>query len=336
MDRQLLGRDEELGRLGAFVDRVALGPEGLVVDGEAGIGKTELWRHTVAAARERGYAVLEARPSEAERELSFAGLSDLLVGLGDEIGALPAPQRRPLAVALLIEESGGSPPDARAIAIATLELLRRLASRAPLLVAVDDGQWLGPPGAAPLAFALRRLRTERVGALLACRGGDLKALELDRFTAPERIDVGPLSLGAVRRLLGERLGVTFPRTTLRRLYERSGGNPFFALELGRALQDRGGALAPGDELPVPVDLARLVRERLASRPPETAEPLAAVAALAEPARRLVEADGALDPAFAAGVLVLEGGRVRFAHPLLAAAAYEALPPGGRMALHRRL
>src|SRR3954470_24843221 len=89
MDRQVLGRDEELGRLGAFVDRGALGPEGLVLDGEAGIGKTELWRHAVEAARERGYAVLEARPSQAERELAFAGLSDLLAGCGDELGALP-------------------------------------------------------------------------------------------------------------------------------------------------------------------------------------------------------------------------------------------------------
>ena len=335
-DRHVLGRDEELARLGAFLDRVAVGPAGLVLDGEAGIGKTELWRSAVAGAREGGYAVLEARPSEAERELTFAGLSDLLAGLGDEITALPAPRRRPLSVALLLEESGGSPPDARGIAVATLELMRRLASRGPLLVAIDDVQWLDRASAAALAFALRRAPPERVGVLLACRAGEPAALELDRTSDPERLVVRPLSLGAVRLVLGQRLGVTFPRATLRRLYERSGGNPFFALELGRALRDRVGALGPGDDLPVPVDLARLLRERLASLPPGTAEPLAAVAALAEPARRFVEADGALDPAFAAGVLVLEGDRVRFAHPLLAAAAYEALPPAARLALHRRL
>src|SRR5262245_49058169 len=112
VDAGVLGRDEEVARLGSFLDRVALGAAGLVLEGEAGIGKTELWRSAVAFAAERGFVVLEARPSEAERELLFAGLADLLVGVYDEVAALPAPQRRPLSVALLLEEGDGAPPDA--------------------------------------------------------------------------------------------------------------------------------------------------------------------------------------------------------------------------------
>jgi DNA-binding CsgD family transcriptional regulator/tetratricopeptide (TPR) repeat protein len=331
-ERELVGREQELARLSAFVDRLALGPAGLVLEGEAGIGKTELWRSTAADAQGRGYTVLESRPAEAERELSFAGLADLLAGV--ELAGLPAPQRRALSAAVLLEDDDGAPPDARAIAVAVLGLLRALARERPLLVAIDDVQWLDRASGAALAFALRRAAPARIGALLACRSRERAVLELDRSSGPERLALGPLSLGATRRLLADRLGATFPRTTLRRLHDRSGGNPFFVLELARALRASGAAIAPGLELPVPDDLRQLLRERLSTLPRATVEPLAAVAALGEPPLRL--APEQLEPAFEAGVLVLDRDRVRFAHPLLASAAYEALPPTRRRALHRRL
>jgi len=333
---EVLGRVEELAHLEAFLERVSKAAAGLVLQGDAGIGKTELWRAAVAAARERGYRVLATQPAEAERGLSFAGLGDLLAGAREEIAELPPPQRRPLAVALLLEEPDGAPPDPRAIAVATLAVLRTLAERQPLVVAVDDVQWLDPASAAALSFALRRAAGERIGALLARRNSTATPLELDPAIPRERIDVGPLSIGAIQRLLRERLGASFTRSTLRHIHDRSDGNPFFALELARVLQARGGVLVPGEALPVPDDLGRLVRERLAALPPETAEPLAAIAALAEPTYQLIGGDEALDPAFEAGVLVLAGERVRFAHPLLAAAAYDALAPRRRRALHRRL
>src|SRR5262249_6839770 len=112
-------------------------------------------------------------------------------------------------------------------------------------------------------------------------------------------------------------------------------NPFFALELARAVAARGRRLSPQEELPVPGDLERLVAERLRVLPAELKEPLAAVAALGEPTLELVD-HRALDPAFSAGVLVLEGQTIRFEHPLLAAAAYSALTPDRRGELHRRL
>src|SRR3954470_1847390 len=99
---EVVGRETELASLADFLDRVALGPAALVLAGEAGVGKTELWRAAVAEGRERGYRVLEARPAEAEGELAFAGLADLLGGAREEIAALPVPQRRALSVALLL------------------------------------------------------------------------------------------------------------------------------------------------------------------------------------------------------------------------------------------
>jgi len=151
----------------------------------------------------------------------------------------------------------------------------------------------------------------------------------------ERLALGPLSLGAVRRLLQERLDATFARPILRRIYDQSGGNPFFALELARALWSRGEVLSPADELPVPRELERLLAERLERLPSETQEALAAVAALAEPTLDLVQEE-LLEPAFADGVLALERGRIRFAHPLLATVAYQRLVPRARRVLHRRL
>jgi DNA-binding CsgD family transcriptional regulator len=334
----LLGRDVELARVRAFLERrPADGAAALLLQGEAGIGKTAVWRAATEAARERGFRVLEARPSEAERTLSFAVLADLLGGAHDVIEHLPAVQRRPLGVALLLEETEGPTPDRRAIGVALLEALRSLAEERPLLLAIDDTQWIDPPTAAALAFALRRLADEPLCIVLTERTGSDAALgrEVARALSCERLALGPLSLGAVRRLLQERLDAAFPRPILRRIYDQSGGNAFFALELARALRSRDGVLSPADELPVPRELERLLAERFERLPPETHEPLAAVAALAEPTLNLVQEE-LLEPAFADGVLVLERDRIRFAHPLLAAVAYQRLGPRARRVLHCRL
>jgi DNA-binding CsgD family transcriptional regulator len=332
-----VGRDEELARIDAFL--TGIGPAGaaLVLEGEAGIGKTTLWLVGVERARECGFRVLVARPAEAERELSFATLGDLLADVHEEIRRLPPPQRRPLASALLLEEARGAPVEPRAVAVALLATLKAVAREQPLLVAVDDLQWVDASSALALSFALRRAADEPVAVLLARRigPGTDSRVELDPSLAIERVVMGPLSLGAVRWLVEDRLEATFPRPTLRRIHARAGGNPFFALELARALAARGGRLSPQEDLAVSDDLERLVAARLRVLPTEMQEPLAAVAALGEPTRELVD-ERALEPAFAAGVLVLDGERVRFEHPLLAAAAYAGLTPTRRRALHRRL
>src|SRR5262245_36699476 len=112
---ELLGRDAELLRLEEFVGRLDAGPGTLVLEGEPGVGKTELWRAGAASARARGFRVLDARPAQAEDGLAFAALGDLLTGAREEIDALAAPQRRSLAVALLLEEAGETPADRHAL-----------------------------------------------------------------------------------------------------------------------------------------------------------------------------------------------------------------------------
>jgi DNA-binding CsgD family transcriptional regulator len=341
----ILGREDELEALGSFLDAIGDGGRTLVLEGEPGIGKTTLWRAGIAAARERAYCVLSAEPTASEVGLPFATAGDLLEPvLGDVLPELPVPQQHALRVALALEESPGRPPDQRAIAVAFLGALRTLARERPVVVAVDDVQWADASSVGLLEFAARRILDEPVRFLLALRVDQDERLpaSLERGLQEQlqRVSLTPLSMGAVHRLLHRRLGVTFPRPTLRRIWEASGGNPFFALEIGRALIRKQIQLAPGEPLPVPDDLRALIGDRLAALPRPTRDALAIAAALSDPSLGRVAAaaggDAALRPALEADVLVVEGGRLRFSHPLLASTAYEQLDALARRALHRRL
>ena len=222
--------------------------------GGPGIGKT-----TLVGGRDRGGAGARAaragrRGRAAPRRAVVRG-ADRPASTGSSRGALaglPAPQRAALEVALLRAEPTAVPPEPHAIALGLLERLRALAAREPVLVAIDDVQWLDRPSADALAFVARRLERERVG---------LPARQASRSPAPrssgrssarefERLEVGPLSLGATRRLLSERLGLSLSRQLLRRIVESTLGNPLFALELGRTLVERG-LPEIGEEIPVP-------------------------------------------------------------------------------------
>jgi predicted ATPase len=221
-------------------------PTAAVLAGEAGIGKTALWLAGIDAAAARGYRILSCRPSEAETRFAFAGLADLLSAVaGDVLPELPPIQRQALEAALLLGESQIHADD-RAVAAAFLGALRLLACGHRLCVAVDDIQWLDVASVATIRYALARLEHEPVAALLAVRGGVPPWLVR---AVPEQllrtIEIGGLSVGALQELLRARLDATFPRPILIRLWETSGGNPFFALELASALLRRGGTLAPG-------------------------------------------------------------------------------------------
>jgi DNA-binding CsgD family transcriptional regulator len=342
----LIGRDEELNAVRAFLSTRRDGPALVVLEGEAGIGKTIVWEAVIAAERP-DRQVLLARPAEAEMALSFAGLSDLLAGVLDTaLPGLPAPQRRALEVALLLEPGGERPPEHRAVAAGFLGALRALALTNPVLVAIDDVQWLDAPSATALAFTLRRLEGARVDFLLTERveAGAPTALGLDRPPPElkvERVRIEPLSLAALQRLVHIRLGAIFPRPVLRRIHDTSGGNPFFALELARALE-RVQAPAPGEPLPVPDKLHVLVAQRLAGLPQETTKALLAAALLGQPTLARLEAAAgphaaqSLHPAVEAHVARIEGERVRFEHPLLASGLVEAAHASTLRALHRRL
>jgi AAA ATPase domain len=155
----VVGREDEVAALVDFLDARARLPGVLLLEGEAGVGKTTLWRHGVELAAERGYRVLSCSGSSSETQLSFVALGDLLGDVLQEVlPVLPTPQARGLAVALLVEEAEGSSQDQRAIALAFVGALRLLARSQPVAVAIDDLQWLDRPSAFVLEFALRRLR----------------------------------------------------------------------------------------------------------------------------------------------------------------------------------
>ena len=343
----VVGRESELTRIDEFFESE---PEllALWLEGAAGIGKTTLWRAAVELGREREYHVLACQPTAAETAFSFAALGDLLRNdIAGLLPELPGPQRRALEMALALRENEGEEVGEHVIGLAFLSALQLLAARHQVLVAVDDVQWLDPPSAAVLQFAARRLTGASIKLLVAARvEEDGQPLQLERDLAPQllRIDVGPLSLGALHRLVLPRLGEPLSRPTLRKVHDASGGNPFYALEIARFLLERGSTLQPAEPLPVPRTLEELVHARL-DRLPATVRHLLEVAAfLVEPtpaalsaaaSDRELEAD-TLDRAIAAGVIELEGGRIRFAHPLLAAAVVAGVGPQRRRQVHARL
>ena len=341
MTSEIVGREQERASVEAFVDEAPTGPAALVLEGEPGIGKSTLWLAGIEYARRVGARVLQSRPAEAEHGLAYSGLGDLFEGVLDEVlPTLETPRRRALEIALLIEEASGDPVDHRALAVAVRDALHALSTDSPLLIAIDDVQWLDPSSARALAFAARRLEDASIRLLLARRiTAEVEASELEEALSHERvrrIDLRALSVGAVHRLLSDRLGRTFPRQTLVRIHERSGGNPFFALEIARALE---GDVDPLEPLPVPQTLEGLVRVRLTGLPAATREALGLAAALGTPSEELLAragvAAGALDPALAEHVVAREEGAIRFTHPLLSSALYKDLGDR-RQSVHARI
>jgi DNA-binding CsgD family transcriptional regulator len=340
MVSELIGRDEELAALRTFLTGCDEWPAALVLEGEAGIGKSALWLAGVAEAEAAGLRVLRARPAEVEQGLTHAGLGDLLEGVLDDVGSvLSTPRRRALEIVLLRERASGEPVDDRALAVAVRDVLQALCDRGPVLIAVDDVQWFDPSSTAALAFALRRLSTSRLLLLLTRRVVDRsQPSELERALGTDRVEplpVGPLSVGALHQFLRDRLSRPFARQTLLRVHERSRGNPFFALELARVLD---ADLEPFSPLPVPETLDELVRARLSGLPPTTREALALAAVVGTASEPLLEragVAGALGPAFEAHVIERDAGMIRFTHPLLAAAVYQGLGEERRR-LHERI
>jgi DNA-binding CsgD family transcriptional regulator len=312
----LVGREAERQRIDAFVAGVPGGVRGLTLRGEAGIGKTSLWLDAVDACRRAGHDVLVARPAAEEMRLALGALVDLFERAGLDAAALRADDADPLA-------------RGRAV----LATLRRLAGERPVVVAIDDVQWLDAASARALRFALRRLDAEPVGLLCAARPGDgdpvARVLDPARV---ETVEVGPLGLGALRRVLAGTVD-TISRPALRRIHEASGGNPLYAIELARA----------GAVVPLPDSLQGAIALRLDAAPAELAPLLETVAALgAAPVAALRESFGdALDELLALAaaedlLAVDEALAVRFAHPLLATAVYGRAGPLARRALHARL
>ena len=343
----IVGRDAELARIDAFLADGG-GRSVLLIDGDPGMGKTTLWQAALDRANDRSRRVLQTQPTDAEATFSYAGLGDLFESIDDDLLVdLPTPQRQALRVALLREEPEGQAPEVHVIGVAVLNALRGLARAGPVLVAVDDVQWLDPSSALAIGFAIRRLQDSSIQFLLAQRadaqvGTALRLEWVRNEDVYEHIAVGSLRLEEMRRLLQSRLGSSFPRPTLRRIYATSGGNPMFGLELGRAIQERQGRLEAGDDLPISDDLVALIGARITSLPSVTQDLLAIAAILAAPTLAVMAkvidrpAENALDPAIEAKVVALEQDRIRFIHPLGATATRRGIAPMRSRDIHARL
>ncbi len=329
MNAELIGRATEVEAVDRLLELARTGLASLLINGDAGIGKTAIWRAAIERAGERGARVLLAAPAEPERTLTLGGLTDLLSTVTDaELAFLPDVQQHALEIAILRAEPSGQLPDQRALSVATATLLRELARERSLVLAIDDAQWLDDASAAVLAYAIRRLLDTAAGVLLAVRGEPAApVLELTAGVPAERRDrlhVGPLPLAALHQLFLARSGRSFPRLVLVRIEQASGGNPFYALEIARNLARSGAVVTPGERLPIPATLGALVEARIGALPPATRTALLLAAVAAEPTidtlrRADPEAPVALEPALRSGIVAVDRQAIRFSHPLLAQA-----------------
>jgi DNA-binding CsgD family transcriptional regulator len=358
----IVGRTDELGALDGFLADTRPEPRALLIEGEAGIGKTTLLRELLTIARERDYAVLACRPSRSEMDLSYVGLVELLGGVDDEIiRALPAPQSRVLKMILRREEPEGA-FDRLSLGVATVAAIQAIASTRPVLVAVDDAQWLDHPTAKTLAFIVRRVAGTAVRIAVVRSDGGWSApigrgqerspsrkdpvdwpAELARAMPEGRIDtirLGPIDPSELSRILRRVLGwvPAWPRVV--RIAELSAGNPLYALELARAF---GGARS-GEDLDgvLPNNVMELARSRIAKLPRRVRVALELASVPRAPRLDLlsrldsaaVDLRGALATAARSGIVTIDGQWIRFSHPILAAAVYGSIPSARKRELHR--
>ena len=345
----VVGRELELATVERVLDCGLREYSAVLLSGEAGIGKTTVWHEAVRLGEEAGFRVVRCRPGQAEAKLGFAALSDLLSPVDDEtFSALPQPQRDALDAALLRAAPRAAGSASRAVAAGLLSVLRGLADQSPVLVAVDDLQWLDRPSEAALAFALRRLeRTMPIALVTAVRiDGKTPTDALGFADLPasqrERVVLRPLSLSALYHVINAKLGIVVPRPTLQRIASVSGGNPLLAIELARALAESGARPAPGEPLPVPDETVDLLASRIAKLPQRSREVLLASALLSDPTLDSLEralgatAGDALEQVRQADLVEVRRDRVRFAHPLVGAVLASSVRPATRREMHRRL
>lgn len=342
----VVGRGDELARIHATLEAAQRGVRILLIEGDAGIGKSTLWKAGVAAAQARGYRILQTRAVDVETMLPFTTLGDLLYPvLDDESLRLPVPQRRALDVALL-RAASEEPVEQRAVSLATLGTLRLLGAEQSVLVAIDDLQWVDPSSARVLGFCFRRLLESHIAFLASIRAGTQipEAMGLAAAVSEanaERLDIGPLAPDSIRRVIREHLGLKIPHPTILRIHGRSAGNPLHALEIARGLAERG-VHAESRELPLPRDLRGLLIKRIKALSASARGAVAITSAINHPTVELVRAAGGegavqgLRIAESAGVVEIDAGLIRFTHPLLASAAYGSTSEPERRALHARL
>ena len=335
-DPELRGRDVELEALDGLLDAVKAGESRvLVVRGEPGVGKTALLEHV--ARRASGCLVARSGGVQSEMELAFAGLQQLCAPILDRLDRLPRPQRDALATAFGLR--AGDPPDRFLVGLAALSLVSEVSDEQPLMCLIDDAHWLDRASAQALAFVGRRLLAEPVALVFAVRERS------EELTGLPELVVRGLRNGDARALLDSVVTSPMDERVRDRIVAETGGNPLALLELPRGLtaDQLAGGFALPDALAVPGRIEESFGRRLDALPPETrrlllvaaADPVGESTLVWRAAERLEVGADAARPAIAAG-LVEFGERVRFRHPLVRSAVYQAASSEDRRAVHRAL
>ena len=326
----------------AFLSSAAQRPAALLIEGELGIGRTTAWLAIAERARLAGFQVLSARAREEETGFGF-GVASALVGdvETDVLTSLPEVLRGAAERHLLHLDGGHPVDDRRAVVAAFTAIVNRLAETAPVLIAIDDVQWLDAASRDLLAFAARRLRGP-VGLLLTERtmvDGAAVWLQLEQPNALSRLMLRPMDERRLQRLITERFGRSYSRPAMMRIAEVSGGNPFYAVELARLMAPSGTTAS------LPPALAEIVEGRIGHLDDEVRRALLAAACVDEATIDVMAAVTStsvdrlvrlLEQPESDGVIVIDGNRVQFTHPVLAHGVYGHAQPMSRRRMHRAL
>ena len=336
----LVGRELELAEIDALLAAGRSASQILLVLGEAGLGKSALLGASVSRAERAGARVLMASGVEAEAELAFAGLHQLLRPVLDGADLLPPRQAAALRCAFGLGEE--TTPDRFLIGIATLSLLADVAEQSPLVVVVDDAPWLDRESLEALAFAARRLQAERIVVIVASRTEEAVA---PLGSGSQRMLLGPLDEPAANRLLD-----AFSRTMLAGLRARvlaeAEGNPLALIELAAAYMEEGsaGLAEPSSAVAPTTRLERVFADRLTDLPEPTRRILTVAASAdgtdLQPVLRAAAAmdlsPDALLTAEKTELVSVGGDVLRFRHPLVRSVINHAAPFEERRAAHLAL
>ncbi len=226
---RLVGRQAELRVVAEFLGALGTNSGALLLEGAAGVGKSALWWSVIDLARERGMCVLVARPTSSDSGLTLSSLADLVSGVpAPVLDSLPPRQREAIDVALFRSFEPGRSTDPRALGAAFLSILERLRAERAVLLAVDDAQWVDVSSRSAISYAMRRIG-HGCGLVATVRddpaAGPQAWLDTGDVDSDRRLVVGPLGLAALHDMLRDRLGTAYPRPTMSRIAEASGGNP---------------------------------------------------------------------------------------------------------------
>ena len=337
----LVGRERERTVLRTLLDDVAVHGQALVLRGRPGVGKSRLLSEIAGTARKRGMSVLTATGVQSEADLPFAGLHQLLRPVRARVSELPSIQRAALDAAFGL--TGDDAPEHYRIAMAALDLLSEVAADAPLLLVVEDAQWLDRPTSEALAFAARRIESDPIILLAAIRDGypsvlgtaglpEMRLAGLDEAKAAELLDAAAPEL---------------PPTARGCILREAAGNPLALLELPALVREYEAERWSPGPLPLTERLEHAFAERVFELPEQTrlvllvaalddgddiGEILTAASAIAG---SILDIEVAA-PATEARLVKVDLETIRFRHPLIRSAVAQSAGVAGRRRTHEAL